>query len=445
LAEVRPFRGLRYNQDAIGDLSLVVAPPYDVIDDSTRDSYYNRHPYNVIRLILNRPKKSDADGEQPYVRAGEFLERWIAQRIMVRDTVPSIYLYRQRYFIDGNYKECTGLVARVRVEDFESGGIRPHEDIMPKPLADRMNLLEHTMANLDMVQALYSDSPEKLKKPICSEMDRFPLAQFQTSEGIAHDVWAVTDERFVTRIAKFFEGRSLYIADGHHRYQTALEYSRRLRESGEITDENDPRNFLLMMIVEMENPGLSLLPVHRVVLPTDDFDVGRFLGILSRWFVISEVEIPRGARSGQVFHLLKELNGAAGSGRVFGAFTGQPERMMLMTWRPELEVVDAIEGEFSADYKNLDVSVLHKIVIEKVLGVSPERGAVERGLAFTRDPLEAARMVDSGEGAIAFFLNPTRVEQVREVADHGEKMPQKSTYFHPKPCSGVVMSRINEW
>lgn len=445
MAEVRPFRGLRYNEGAIGDLSLVVAPPYDVIDDPARDSFYNRHPYNVIRLVLNRPKKSDANSDQPYARAGEFLERWIAQRIIIQDPAPSIYLYRQRYFIEGNYKECTGLVARVRVEEFEGGGIRPHEDIMPKPLADRTKLLERTMANLDMVQALYSDPPEKLKKPILAETERFPVAQFQTSDGIAHDVWAVSDERFVSKVTGFFRGRSLYIADGHHRYQTALEYSNRLREEGKITDEGDPRNFLLMMIVEMENPGLSLLPVHRVVLSGKGLDTGSLLERLSEWFRVSDIEVPRGSRSGQVFQLLKELGEAAGSERVFGAFVKDPDRMLMLAWRPELDVLEVVKGDYSSDYKNLDVSVLHKVVLEGLLGIPPERKAVERDLAFTKDPLEAARMVDSGEGYIAFFLNPTRVEQVRDIADHGEKMPQKSTYFHPKPCSGAVMSRITEW
>jgi len=445
LAEVRPFRGLRYNQDAIGDLSLVVAPPYDVIDDKARDAYYNRHPYNVIRLILNRSKKSDADPDQPYVRAGEFLQRWIAQRVIIRDPVPGLYLYRQRYFLEGRYHECTGVIARVRVEEFEAGGIKPHEDIMPRPLADRMKLLEHTGANLDVVQALYSDPPEKLQRPILKEMERFPLAQFQTADGIAHDVWWVSDEGFVSRIARFFDGRNLYIADGHHRYQTALDYARRLRASGEITSESDPRNFLLMMIVEMENPGLSVLPVHRIVLGGEGIDAAGLLPRLSEWFTVSEVDMPAGPRSGQVFHMLKELKEAAGSGIVFGAFARDPERMLMMAWRPEQDVTRVIEGDFSDAYKHLDVTVLHKLVIEKLLGIPAERNAVERGLAFTRDPLEAARMVDSGEGAIAFYLNPTQVERVRDIADHGEKMPQKSTYFHPKPCSGVVMSKVTEW
>lgn len=445
MADVMPFRGLRYNEGAIGDISLVVAPPYDVIGDSARDSYYNKHPYNVIRLILNRPKKSDTSAEQPYVRAGDFLERWITQRVIIQDSSPCIYLYRQRYFIEGKYRECTGLVARVRVEDFESGAIRPHEDIMPKPLEDRTRLLEHTCANLDMVQALYSDPPERLKKPILAEMERFPAAQFQTPDGIAHDVWAVSDERFISRVTGFLGGKSLYIADGHHRYQTSLEYSKRLREQGAITRDDDPRNFLLMMIVEMENPGLSLLPVHRVVLGAAGIDTGSLLERLSQWFNILPVEVAAGARSGQVFQLLQGVAEAGVSGRCFGAFVKDPDRMLMLEWKPGIDVLEAVGGEYSSDYKNLDVSVLHRVVIEGAMGIPPERTAVEQSLSFARDPLEAARMVDAGEGSIAFFLNPTKVEQVRDVADHCEKMPQKSTYFHPKPCSGVVMSRITDW
>jgi uncharacterized protein (DUF1015 family) len=443
MAEIRPFRGMRYNQEAIGDLSLAVAPIYDVIDDAARDAYYNKHPYNVIRLILNRPKKNDTNADQPYVRAGDFLDRWLAQRILIQDPVPAFYLYRQRYLLESEYKECTGLVARVRVVDFSEGVVLPHEDIMPKPLEDRMKLLEHTRTNLSTVYTLYSDPAEKLKDPILAETERFPLAQFQTADGVAHDVWAVSEEKFTKKMVKFFEGRPLYIADGHHRYQTALEYSRRLRESGEITDDDDPRNFLMMMIVEMENPGLSVLPVHRVVIKPE-VKVEEMLRALERWFAVAQVEVPKGARSGQVFHLLKQLGAAGASGHVYGLYL-QDGRFMLISWKQGLEVEKEIAGDYSQAFKSLDVTVLHRVVIEKVLGIAPDRQSVESNLLFAKDPLEAVRLVDSGAASLAIFMNATPVEQVRQVADHGEKMPQKSTYFHPKPFSGVVMNRINEW
>ncbi len=444
MAEVRPFRGIRYNGDAIGDVSLVVAPPYNVIDDAQRDAYYNRHPYNVIRLILNRPKKNDPDPEQPYRRAADFLDRWLAQRILVQDAVPAIYLYRQRYLIDSNYMECTGLIARVRLEDFAEGGILPHENILPKPLGDRTLLLRHTRTNLSPVYSLYSDPEEKLRDPILAEMERFPLAQFQTQDGVAHDLWAVTDERFNSRVASFLRKKTLYIADGHHRYQTAYDYAAGLRQSGEMTDEDDPRAFLMMMIVEMENPGLSLLPVHRVVTNAGSTDPASVVAGLERWFEIDRVEVPKGPVSGQAYHLIRRLSVADGSSRAFGLYTGDGG-FFLLTWKSDLDVGAEIEGDLSAPCKNLDVVVLHKLVIEELLGIPPDRESVESSLDFTRDPLEAVRRVEAGEAAMAFLLNPTRVEEVRDVADHGEKMPQKSTYFHPKPCSGVVMNRITSW
>ncbi|MHB8893881.1 MAG: DUF1015 domain-containing protein [Candidatus Geothermincolia bacterium] len=444
MADVRPFRGIRYNGDAIGDLSLVVAPPYDVIDDDQRDAFYNKHPYNVIRLILNRSKKNDTDAEQPYVRAAQFLDRWLAQRILIQDAVPGMYLYRQRYLIDSNYMECTGIIARVRLEEFSEGGILPHENILARPLTDRTHLLEHTMTNLSPVHALYSDPAEKLRDPILAEMERFPLAQFQTPDGMAHDIWGVSDERLTGKVSSFLRKKPLYIADGHHRYQTALDYCMRRRESGEITDDEDPRNFVMMMIVEMENPGLSLLPVHRVVLNRESLDVDALLKGLEKWFDITEVEVPKGPRSGQVYHLVRQLESVGASTRCFGMFL-KDGRFLQLTWKSDLDVEKEIEGDLSSSYKQLDVAVLQKLVIEKVLGIAPDRESVEAAMTFTRDPLEAARQVDSGAGALAFLLNPTKVEQVRDVADHGEKMPQKSTYFHPKPCSGVVMNRITTW
>jgi uncharacterized protein (DUF1015 family) len=444
MADVRPFRGTRYNAEAIGDLSLVLTPPYDVIDDEQRDAFYNKHPYNVIRLILNRPKKSDPSEDSPYERASQFLERWRAQRILIQDPVPNLYLYRQRYLLESNYKECTGLFARVRVEEFSEGGILPHEDIMPKPLSDRLRLLERTRTNLSAVETLYSDPAEKLKEPILREMERFPLAQFQTADGVAHDLWGVSDEKFISKVSSFLSKKPLYIADGHHRYQTALDYSRSLKESGEITDEDDPRNFLMMMIVEMENPGLSVLPVHRVVKESGSFDAARMLEGIEKWFSIAEVEVPKGPRSGQVFHLVKQLESAGTSTRAFGLFL-ENDRFLLLSWKSNLDVEKEVEGEYSSDYKRLDVTVLQRLVIEKVLGIPPDRESIQSSLMFTRDPLEAVRFVDSGPGVAAFLMNATKVEEVREVANHGEKMPQKSTYFYPKPCSGVVMNSITSW
>jgi len=444
MPEIRPFRGIRYNTDAIGDLSLVVAPPYDVIDAEQRDGYYNKHPYNIIRLILNRPKKTDSDSEQPYVRASAFLDRWLAQRILIQDSVPCIYLYRQRYLMESECKECTGLIARVRAEEFSDGGILPHENILPKPLSDRIKLLDHTKTNLSVVESLYSDPTEKMKDPILAETERFPIAQFQTADGVAHDLWGVTDEGFISKITSFLGKRPLYIADGHHRYQTALEYSKRLRASGEITDDEDPRNFLMMMIVEMENPGLSVMPVHRVVLQREELDVEAMLAGIEHWFTIAEVEVPKGPRSGQVYYLVRQLEAAGASTRVFGVYL-KDGRFLLLTWKSNLDVEKEIKGDESPAYKKLDVTVFQKLIAEKVLEIAPDRESVEASMMFTRDPLEAVKFVDSGKAAAAFLLNPTKVEQVRDIADHGEKMPQKSTYFYPKPCSGVVMNRVTEW
>ena len=441
MAEVRPFRGIRYNQDAIGDLSLVVAPPYDIIDESGRDSYYNRHPYNIIRLILNRPKKAE-NPDEPYERAASFLDRWLAQRILLKDQAPGIYLYRQRYLLDSEYTECTGLIARVRVEDFASGEILPHEDILPKPFEDRMKLLERTKANLDFVQALYTDPAERLRDPILREMERFPVAQFLASDGVAHDLWQVTDERFCDRMHKFFSGKPLYIADGHHRYTTALTYARRIEESGGELAEDDPRRFIMMMIVEMENPGLAVLPVHRVVM-RDVQSSDQLRAAVEQWFDVEEITAPETALSGRVAHLLKTLKESADvTSFIVCANDG---KIMLLKLKPGVDVTRAIDGEASADYKTLDVTVLHRLVLQKGMGLGADGQSVGRDLSFTRDALEAAEMVQSGRAGMSFFVNSPKVEQVRAIADNGERMPQKSTYFYPKPCSGVVMNRIDSW
>jgi uncharacterized protein (DUF1015 family) len=306
-------------------------------------------------------------------------------------------------------------------------------------------LLEHTKTNLSTVHALYSDPEEKLKDPLLAEMERFPISQFQTEDGVAHDLWAVSEPKLVGKVTSFLCKLPLYIADGHHRYQTALEYSRRLESRGEITDEDDPRNFLMMMIVEMENPGLSVLPVHRVVLAGEGARIEGMMSAVEQFFEVQKLEVPRGARSGQVFHLLKEVEIAGKSTMAFAVFTSEPDCFRLFVMKPGVDAGDLVEGRFSPTYKRLDVSVLHKLVIEGAMGISPDRKSVEENLVFTKDPLEAVRLVDSGKGLAAFLMNAPRVEEVKTVADEGEKMPQKSTYFIPKPCSGVVMNRITTW
>ncbi|MDD5448706.1 MAG: DUF1015 domain-containing protein [Actinomycetota bacterium] len=446
MAEIKPFRGIRYNQSAIGDLSLVVAPPYDVISEKERSYYYNLHPYNVIRLILNHPLKTDNPGDC-YRRAANFFKRWLSQRILVRDSEPAIYIYRQRCIVGDTYRECTGLVCRVKIEDFSSGNIFPHEEIMPKPFEDRMLLLENVQANLSMVHALYSDPQEKLKESILKGMEKFPAAQFQTRDGVAHDLWYETEERFIKQVCSFLSKKALYIADGHHRYQTALEYSKRLKEEGKITDEEDPRNYVMMWLVELENPGLTILPVHRVIASGGACEPAceKLMSMAEKWFEIEKLEGGGEALSGQVYDLLRRL-GSVGEGKpVFGLYLGPRDGFRILTWNNKHDPAELIEGDKSPYYKRLDVSVLHELLLRDVLGIPEDGPSIEKNIFFVKDAVEAANMVESGKGLFAFFLRPPKAEEVKLIAEQGEKMPQKSTYFFPKPCSGLVINSITEW
>lgn len=442
LAEIKPFRGIRYNQSAIGDLSFVVAPPYDVISEKERNYYYNLHPYNVIRLIFNRPLKTDNPGDS-YERAANFFKRWLSQRILIRDPEPAIYIYRQRYIVGDTYRECTGLVCRVKIEDFASGNIFPHEEIMPKPFEDRLLLLEHVQANLSMIHALYSDPKEKLKDSILGGMEKFPIAQFQTRDGVAHDLWCETEERFIKQVSSFLSKRALYIADGHHRYQTALEYSRRLKEEGKIIDEQDPRNYVMMWLVELENPGLTILPVHRVI--ASDGTSEKLISEAERWFEIEKLERHGEALSGQVYDLLRRLESTGEGKPVFGLYLGPRDGFRILVWNEEHDPAELIAGGESPYYKRLDVTVLHKLLLGDVLGIPEDGLSVEKNVFFVKDAVEAANMVESGKGLFAFFLKPPKASDVKLIADQGERMPQKSTYFFPKPCSGLVMNSITEW
>lgn len=442
MADIQPFRGIRYNLEKIGDISLVVAPVYDIINSQERNRHYERHPQNVIRLILPR-NEAGKDSSSRYEFARRHFQEWLSKGILVQDPEPHIYVYRQLYLLGGKLREAIGLVARVRLEEFDEGEIFPHEKTLEKPFKDRISLIRSCRANFSQILAFYSDPEGELSSKLALEMERFPLEQFHAEDGVSHTIWSIGDPKLLRWTTRFLKKKKLLIADGHHRYQTALEFSSELASQLGENSTDAPYRYVMMHLWRLEDPGITLLPVHRLVKGIEGFSNRNFLASTSRWFNCEEIAVPSGATSGEVYSLLSRLEEEGASMPAFGLYMGG-EKFYLLSWKKELDLQNGVSGEGSIDYKRLDVTVLRRLLIEDCLGISPDLSEVESHIEFNKDPIKVARDVDRGRGQLAFFVNPPRVEAVKSVAMKGEKMPQKSTYFYPKPLSGTIMNRITD-
>lgn len=422
MAEIQAFKGVRYNQAEVGDLSAVVAPPYDVISPEEQERYYEQHPCNVVRLIL--PKE---EGGNKYVLAAATLRRWLADGILSQDDQLSLYAYQQEFDALGQRLKRLGFTCLVRLEEFGKGSIFPHENTLAKPLEDRLNLMRAARANFDSVFGLYQD--EEVDRILRAAIDRKPDASATDKDGVRSDLWQITDPDAIAKITDWLEPERIVIADGHHRYSAALAYRNEMRDQGGVpahAESDAPYDYIMMTLVSMEDPGLVVLPTHRLVRNLLGFDARTFLARLRESFDVREVPDEG----------LTEAVQESGSHSFGLHLKGQSYAIKL---KPSVHPERAIESPGSDALKRLDVSVLHSLILERLLGIGAQQVASQSNLSYTRDPAEAMKSVDRGEYQAFFLMNPTKVEEVKAVAAAGDKMPQKSTFFYPKLLTGLVM------
>ena len=378
MAEIQPFRGLRFTEKA-GDIGALTCPPYDIISEEQRQAYLQGNPCNVIRLELPR------EGEDPYQQAGETLRRWMEEELLRQDTQPALYIYEEEFrsaVTEGEVKKVKGFICRVKAEPFSKGVVLPHEETLSKAKQDRLNLMKATGCNFSQIYSLYMDEEHVTRERI-DNLSKDP-PRYEFNDGlVTHRMWIVNDPVAINAICEDFADRKLYIADGHHRYETAVNFSNYCHENG-IAPEGGEADYVMMMLVDMEHEGLVVFPTHRLVRDLENFDAQTVL---------------EGCRE----HL--------------------PDK--------------------SAASQGLDVTVLHSLVLEKLMGIDKENMANQKNLTYTRSMEEALESVQNGQSQCAFLLNPTRVTEIRDVAAAGEKMPQKSTYFYPKLITGLVMNRMD--
>ncbi|MDR2932128.1 MAG: DUF1015 domain-containing protein [Oscillospiraceae bacterium] len=425
MATIKPFGAMRFTGKA-GDMAQLVCPPYDIISDEERRAYLAANSYNIIRLELPR------EGAEPYAAAGATLRGWLDEGLLACDAKDAVYIYEEEFDVFGQTKRLKGLVCRVGLEPFENGVVLPHEETLSKAKTDRFNLMCATGCNFSSIYSLYFDEDATIASRVEALSAGKPDVSFTTAaDGIRHSVWIVTDPAEVEALKKAFGDKKLYIADGHHRYETALNYQKHLRETGVNTQPDHPANDVMMTLVSVSHPGLVVFPTHRVVRGLDGFDAGRLLDACARYFDVESC----GKEEAQ-----EKLDAAAGAGRkAFALYAGGA--MSLLTLRDQ-SVMEGMLPSYSDAYRALDVSVLHTLVLERLLGIDKENMANQKNLTYTRDAGEAITAVDAGDADCAFLINPTRVDEIAAVAGAGEKMPQKSTYFYPKLITGHIMNKI---
>lgn len=431
MALVRPFAAYRYASDEL-DITQLTSPPYDVVSDAERSQLLAADSHNVVALELPSGPGDPTLPENRYQLAGALWDVWREQGVLVRDAEPAIYVLEQRFYLDGSPVRRRAFIAEVMLEPFEAGVVLPHERTLPKALGDRFELIKTTGANLSQVLGLFEDPDNRTGSLFEAATAGEPLAKATDADGVESVVWAATDPALARALEAALADRRIFIADGHHRYTTALAYRDLRRGIAEEArdDAPDPAyDFVMMALVNMEDPELVVMPTHRVAdAPAGlGFSPQAFYEALARTFV---VEAP-GDSELDLAHALAAVEAPA-----FLVRTKQDERPRLARLRDDIDLDSAMPLDRSDAWKHLDVAVLQELVLSPLLNIHPDRPQTVERLSFVKDMSGAIASVSDHD--VAFMLRPTRMDQLRAVATAGETMPQKSTYFYPKLLSGLV-------
>lgn len=440
MATVRPFQGIFYDPQRV-DLSRVVAPPYDVISPADQRRYYQQDPHNVVRLIAGEVDPGDTPEDNKYTRAAGFFRQWLDAGILHQESSPGLHVYRHRFVdpINGRQRERQGILGVVELEPF-GRGVLPHEQTHARAKADRLSLTRAVVANLSPVFALYED-PQSAVGPVIAPVTAEPPRLSITGEdGDQHTVWSISGSDRVDKLAGLFRASRLYIADGHHRYETALNFRNKQRIDHPEAPPDAAFNYVLMLLVDMADPGLTILPTHRLLHDFERFDPALVHRLAKRHRVV-----PRRDRKA----LLAAMQEPVPGHRIGMALARVPSPSLTSPspsgggQRGGFVTVDIAPTDPADPVSRLDVSVLHREILQRELGLEPAELESERYLSYSRDVASLLDRVETGAGQAAFLLRPPAVSDVVDVARAGQVMPQKSTYFFPKPASGIVFNPLS--
>jgi len=430
MAEIIPFQALRYDPNQV-KLEDVVTQPYDKITPEMQSRYYDLSPHNLVRIILGKSGETDTPTFNTYSRAAEYFHDWRSAGILKQDNEPGFYLYSQTFTVPGtrDLAERRGLIALGRIHDYAHGVVFRHEQTLSKPRADRLNLLRATKAHFGQIFMLYSDPEGAIEKLLVRKTEDDPDISMLDEYEVLHRVWRISDPALITGIQEKMREKKLLIADGHHRYETSLAYRDERRKEARQTKPDAAYEFVMMTLVPMESRGLVILPTHRIVHGLAAFDREHMLEASKRYFDIDRIDLRTESRSATT--LLEE---AGENGTAFVAVTRQGPYLMRAKKRA---IHDALDG-VSELQRELDVVQLHKLLLERILGISEEAIRNQEHVKYERDAFEAISWVRQGAN-VAFLMNGAKIQQVSNIAFAGGVLPQKSTDFYPKLLSGLTV------
>jgi uncharacterized protein (DUF1015 family) len=434
MADVRPFRGLRYNPRKVS-IEKVVTQPYDKISRDMQERYYALDPNNLVRVILGKTLEGDNPENNVYTRAAATLRAWRASDVIEPMRAASFVAYFQRFLVPGTKEQRLrkGFIGLGRLEDYSRKIVYPHERTLAGPKQDRLQLLRHTRTHFEQIFMLYEDPEQRIDAMLEAAAAKTPDLEVSDEYGVTHTLWMLEDPSMLAEITAGMRDRKLIIADGHHRYETALAYRDEQRTLGQRNAES-PHEWLPMTFFNMRSPALTVLPTHRVVQRLQSFSAGRLFEQASQFF-----DIETGSWSAEAF--AAALTDAGRNRLTIGVATEKGTRCALLRLK-DIDLSKVMEG-FTEKQRTLDVTVLHRLLIERCLGVTEEAVTHESNISYVREFDAALKAVANG-AQIAFLLNPVRLDQMRDIVYEGSVMPQKSTDFYPKVLSGLVLYSLDE-
>jgi uncharacterized protein (DUF1015 family) len=438
MSDIRPFRGIRYNPARINDFSTAVAPPYDIISPAEQESYYAKSTYNVIRLILGKEFSTDTDFDSRYTRAARFFKEWQDERILIRDEEPSFYFYAQEFSVQGKRFTREGFFALVRLEEYDKGIIIPHEKTLSGPKVDRLKLMQTCQANFSPVFGLYPDSRDEVIGQMKSAITGDPLIEVRDKDDVRHQFWRITNQEIISEVKAKLEKEPLFIADGHHRYETALNYRNECRQKKSNYTGKESFNYMMMYLTPLEGEGLVILPYHRVLHSLSNFDFSAFEKQVRETFEVETLAFHPEGEYDTRHIFLRRLEEKGGNGHAYGLFARGVNAYYILTLKQE----SVSQESKTSPVRSLDVTILEALIFNQILGITSERLRELKNIEYCHNSEEAFHLVKERGFQLAFLLNPTRIEEVKTVALRGETMPQKSTYFYPKLLSGLVINPL---
>jgi uncharacterized protein (DUF1015 family) len=441
MAEVIPFRGILYNTRKINDLADVVAPPFDVISEQEQIQFHERHPQNIVRLTLGKITENDTSSDNRYTRAAGCLNRWFSDDIILFDEKPAFYLTSMEFSFEGNRVTRYGLIGLIRLEPFEKGIILPHERTFSKVKSERLELMKTCHANFSPIFSLFSDEENRIGNKLMHVVHNKSADNvFTDKSGQKHRLWRITDNSIHQYISDALKDKKIFIADGHHRYETALNYRNWLSARTSGFRDNHPANYVMMYLCSMEDPGLVVLPAHRML---NEIPVEKRESLIQKaknYFDIKTLPYNDNQHKENLSRFISILKSNASKHCIGVCMKDRPE-LHLLILKPG--VMEKMFGdELPEVIRNIDVTVLTRLIFMELLGFDQARLDNEQLIAYSSIIEDAVNAVSAGRHDIAFILNPTKIQQVRDIANAGLIMPRKATYFFPKVITGQVMNSL---